>query len=198
MDKREHCIRFIRSRLPYMSEKELDFLKGFAHGLNHEGDLSEAEYMRPVLSEAEQRNADSAYRLIETVRDALAGQDGSPACCITEEGTTLPPGEKVIGERHGELVVMDISAMMELYREAGWRRVKRSDMLDGLETSGFILPRCRNPKTATICGKRAEVVYVPMILLQESAPSEEPAITAEQRAVDMTTSVEKMEEATNE
>lgn len=173
MEKREYCIRFIRSRLPYMGEKELDFLLGFTRGLTGQMPLSEAEYLRPVLSVAEQRNADSAYRLMEAVRDALFGRNGAPACCITEEGITPPPGAKVIGERHGELVSMDFSAMMELYRESGWIWVKRSDMLEGLETAGFILPRGRNPRTVTMCGKRREVVYVPMVLLQESDPCKE-------------------------
>lgn len=173
MEKREYCIRFIRSRLPYMDEKELDFLLGFTRGLTGQMPLSEAEYLRPVLSVAEQRNADSAYRLMEAVRDALFGRNGAPACCITEEGTTPPPGAKVIGERHGELVSMDFSAMMELYRESGWIWVKRSDMLDGLETAGFILPRGRNPRTVIMGGKRREVVYMPMVLLQDSKPSKE-------------------------
>ena len=179
MEKREYCIRFIRSRLPYMGEKELDFLLGFTRGLNHEAPFSEAEYLRPVLSVAEQRNADSAYRLMEAVRDALFGRNGAPTCCITEEGTTPPPGARSIGERHGELVLMDFSAMMELYRESGWIWVKRSDMLEGLETAGFILPRSRTPRTATMGGKRREVVYVPATLLQESEPNEAPAITKE-------------------
>lgn len=173
MEKREYCIRFIRSRLPYMDEKELDFLLGFTRGLTGQIHLSEAEYMRPVLSVAEQRNADSAYRLMEAVRDAISGRNGAPAYCITEEGTTPPPGAKVIGERRWELVLMDFSAMMELYRESGWIWVKRSDMMEGLETAGFILPRDRNPRTATMGGKRREVVYVPMVLLQDSKPNKE-------------------------
>ena len=65
MEKREKCIRFIRSRLPYMDEKELDFLMGFTRGVTGTMPSSDAEYLRPVLSEAEQRNADSAYRLME-------------------------------------------------------------------------------------------------------------------------------------
>lgn len=179
MEKREYCIRFIRSRLPYMGEKELDFLLGFTRGLNHEAPFSEAEYLRPVLSVAEQRNADSAYRLMEAVRDALSGRNGATACCITEEGTTPPPGARIIGKQRGEIAVLDVAAMMDVYREAGWTWVKRSDMLEGLETAGFILPRGRYPRTATMGGKRREVVYVPMVLLQESEPNETPAITKE-------------------
>lgn len=173
MKKREYCIRSIRSRLPYMSEKELDMLMGFTSGLTRGGPMSEAEYLRPVLSEAEQRNADCAYRLMEAVRNAIYGWYDTPSCYITREGTPPPPGAKVIGEQHGELAVMDIAAMLEVFHAAGWRRVKRSDMLDGLETAGFILPRNRNPRTATMCGKRREVVYVPMVLLQDSKPSKE-------------------------
>lgn len=175
MEKREYCIRFIRSRLPYMDEKELDFLLGFTRGLIRKANypFSFAEYLRPVLSVAEQRNVDSAYRLMEAVKDAIFGRSSAPACCITEEGTTPPPGAKVIGERHGELISMDFSAMMELYRESGWIWVKRSEMLEGLETAGFILPRGRNPRTARMGGKRREVVYVPMVLLQDSKPSKE-------------------------
>lgn len=179
MEKREYCIRFIRSRLPYMGEQELDFLLGFTRGVTGQTPSSDAEYLRPVLSAAEQRNADSAYRLMEAVRDALFGRKGATACCITEEGTTPTPGAKVIGERHGELVSMDFSAMMELYRESGWIWVKRSEMLEGLETAGFILPRCRNSRTATIGGKQREVVYMPMVLLQEFEPSRTPATTKE-------------------
>ena len=179
MEKREYCIRFIRYRLPYMGEKELDFLLGFTRGLNHEAPFSEAEYLRPVLSVAEQRNADSAYRLMEAVRNALSGRNGSPTCCIAEEGKAQVPGARCIGDRRGELAVLDVAAMMDVYREAGWRRGKRSDMLEGLETAGFILPRGRNPRTATMGGKRVEVVYVPMVLLQESEPNETPAITKE-------------------
>lgn len=179
MDNREHCIRFIRSRLPYMSERELGFLMGFTRGLSKNATSSEAEYMRPVLPEAKQRNVDCAYRLMESVRDALAGRNGYPACCITEEGETPEPGELVIGERLGELAVIDIAAAMYVYREAGWRRVARLDMLDGLETAGFILPRDRKSRTATIGGKRREVVYVPMALLVEVTPNETPATTKE-------------------
>ena len=173
MEKREYCIRFIRSRLPYMDEKELDFLLGFTSGLTVQIHLSEAEYLRPVLSDAEQKNADSAYRLMDAVRDALFGRNGATACYITGEGTAPQPGTKAIGERHGELAWLDVAALMDVYREAGWKRVKRSDMLDGLETAGLILPRDRNPRTATMGGKRREVVYVPMVLLQDSKPSKE-------------------------
>lgn len=180
MEKREYCIRFIRSRLPYMSGKELDMLMGFTRGLTRGEPMSEAEYLRPVLSEAEQRNADCAYRLMEAVRNAIYGWYDTPSCCITREGTPPPPGAKVIGEQHGELAVLDVASMMEVYREAGWRRVKRSDMLEGLETAGFILPRNRNPRTVTMCGRRREVVYVPMILLQEYAPSEAPATASQE------------------
>ena len=179
MEKREYCIRFIRSRLPYMGEKELDFLLGFTRGLNHKAPFSEAEYLRPVLSEAEQRNADSAYRLMESVRDALSGRGGFQACCIVEEGKAPESGVKAIGEQRGELAVLDVAALMDVYREAGWTRVKRSDMLEGLETAGFILPRGRNPRTATMAGKRREVVYVPIVLLQKSEPNETPAINKE-------------------
>lgn len=176
MEKREYCIRFIRSRLPYMGEKELDFLLGFTRGICRDSAgtiISKAEYLRPVLSETGQRNADSAYSLMETVRDSLSGRNGSTACCIAEEGKAQEPGVKVIGERRGELAVMDFPAMMELFSAEGLTRVKRSDMLDGMETAGFILPRDRNPRTATIGGKRREVVYVPMDLLQESEPCKE-------------------------
>lgn len=179
MEKREYSIRFIRSRLPYMDEKELDFLLGFTRGLTGKMPFSEAEYLRPVLSVAEQRNVDSAYRLMEAVKDAIFGRSSAPACCITEEGTTPPPGAKVIGERSGEFAVLDVAAAVELYRAVGWKRVKRSDMLEGLETAGFILPRGRNPRTATVGGKRREVVYVPMALLVEAAPNETPDTTKE-------------------
>lgn len=103
MEKREHCIRFIRSRIPYMGEKELNFLMGFIRGLNYGAPFSHAEYLRPVLSEAEQRNTDSAYRLMETVRGALAGGNGYTTCCILEGGEAQEHGAMVIGEHRGEL-----------------------------------------------------------------------------------------------
>lgn len=171
MEKREKCIRFIRSRLPYMDEKELDFLMGFTRGVTGTMPSSDAEYLRPVLSEAEQRNADSAYRLMEAVRDALTGRNDTPSFCITGEGTTPPPGAKVIGERRGEIAVLSVAALMDVCREAGWTLGKRSDMLEGMETAGFILPRDRNPRTATIGAKRLEVVYVPIVLLQKAGQS---------------------------
>lgn len=76
--------------------------------------------------------------------------------------------------------MLDIAAAMELYRAEGWKRVNRSDMLEGLETAGFILPRDRNPRTATVGGKRREVVCVPMILLQECSSSGTPATASKE------------------
>ena len=180
MDKRDYCIRFIRSRLHYMSERELDLLMGLTRGLSKNVTSSEVEYTRPVLPETEQRNVDGAYRLMESVRAALTGRNGYPACCITEDGEAPEPGSLVIGERRGELAVIDIAAAMYVYREAGYIRVKRSDMLEGLATAGFILPRNRNPRTATVGGKRCEVVYVPMILLQECSSSKAPTTASKE------------------
>lgn len=179
MEKREYCIRFIRSRLPYMGEQELDFLLGFTSGVTGQMPSSDAEYLRPVLSAVEQRNADSACRLMEAVRDALFGRNGAPACCITGDGKAQASGARIIGEQCGELAMLDVSAILDVFHAAGMKRVRRSDMLEGLETAGFILPRDRGHRTATIGGKQREVVYMPIALLHESEPSRMPATTKE-------------------
>lgn len=58
-ETRESNIRYIRAKLPFMTNEELSWLSAFVRGLGVTG-FSYQEYDRLVLSQEQQRQADRA------------------------------------------------------------------------------------------------------------------------------------------
>lgn len=58
-ETRESNIRYIRAKLPYMVNEDLELLAGIVMGFRVIG-FSLQEYERPVLSQEQQRQADLA------------------------------------------------------------------------------------------------------------------------------------------
>lgn len=157
MTEKEGHIRFIRSRLPYMDEENLRFVVNFIRGLSDFTPFpnSPAEWGRPVLSAEDQKKLDNAQLIKEGVEAAVA--DGF----IIGEA-----GQKILGELHGEAVAVAVSTLSEIMREYHYARIRKADMLEGLEYAGYILPRCCHPKTSTIGNSRKETVYIPMNMIK--------------------------------
>lgn len=57
-ETRESNIRYIRAKLPYMVNEDLELLAGIVRGFGVIG-FSLQEYERPVLSQEQQRQADT-------------------------------------------------------------------------------------------------------------------------------------------
>ena len=157
-NQREDHIRFIRSKLPKATDRELSVICSFVRALNICG-WSSAECHRPVLSAEMQERADIADMCINSIRDAL--KDG-------EYSFDVNSGEVLLGVIAGDTAILDAAEVVQIYKDAGWRHVKREIMFQGLEECGFILPRSSRPKTAVINGKRREVLYVPYQKIQEA------------------------------
>ena len=158
--KREECIRTIRSLLPYADERALERIVSIARCATRHSAFSHAEYARPVLSVEEQERADAAARCVGSICDALL--DG-------EYSFEQETGKVQLGRIDGSIAVLDASEVIWIYKDAGWRHIKRDLLFLGLEEYGFILPRSSRPKTAVINGKRREVLYVPCQKIQEVA-----------------------------
>lgn len=159
---RTERIRDIRARLPYMSEKNLEILDGFAFALvRREGYCySVAEHDRPVLEPEQQEGADRAALCMRTIADALTQTRGVMPAYI-EDGDADPATDaRCIGWAQGDLVALDVRRMMELWNDAGWKRTARASLIEWMERSGFILPRHHKPKTIMVDGERREVVYL--------------------------------------
>ena len=159
---RSDLIRDIRARLPYLSEKSLDLVDGFIRGLGHweSNGYSVAEHDRPVLEPEQQEGADQAALCMRTIADSLTMTRGLTPGYI-EDGDTDPAADaRCIGWAQGDLIVLDVRRMMELWNDAGWKRTARAYLIEWMERSGFIIPRHHKPKTIMMDGERREVIYI--------------------------------------
>ena len=77
------------------------------------------------------------------------------------------PGSKILGVLCGDVVAIDIKKMLKVFKYTGTTLYSNSDVMDGLEIAGYMLPRADRPKTALIGKTRREVIYIPMSTLQE-------------------------------
>lgn len=118
---REQYIQDIRSRIVYLPEKGLDMVHGFTRAVSKDGRLSTAEADRPVLTMEQQRCADQATCFMRAVGDALAS------------------GELPYSVSDG-VVTINVKLAFQAYLAAGWKRVKRTSMIEWLELAGYILP----------------------------------------------------------
>lgn len=159
MNAREENIRYIRSSLPYMREKDLGYVTGFIRSISKFSSfsISQAEWEQPVLSEAEQRKADNAQLVMDAVKENIKA--GSYA--IIEEGGQAADGVNVLGERHGDTVALSLGALAKINNEIWAYRLTKTAIAEALEASGIILPRSECPKSAIIMGSRKEAVYIP-------------------------------------
>lgn len=173
MESREECIRSIRSHIPYLNTSELEAIKKimltFAKNTTKHPRflMSFVEWNKPVLTETEQLKADSALFCMNAMGCAISGRCGFPRYCIIDENEMPAPGSKILGVLRGDVVAIDIKKMLKVFKYTGTTLYSNSDVMDGLEIAGYMLPRADRPKTALIGKTRREVIYIPMSTLQE-------------------------------
>ncbi|MGM9660068.1 MAG: hypothetical protein ACI3WQ_05680 [Faecousia sp.] len=159
---REEYIRSIRANIPYMSEQDLSFVDSFIRGLNSPG-FSIAEYDRPVRSLEKENEADVATSCMRTIGWSLSNDTrGVTGCFLQEEGGDQDAMDNLLGIITGDLVTLDARKVAQLYREAGWKRVKQASLWAWMEEMEYILPRSGRPKTAILNGEKREVLYMPI------------------------------------
>lgn len=159
MREREENIRYIRSNLPYMGGEDLGYVAGFIRSISEFSSFktSPAEWERPVLSEDEQQNLDSAQRVMDAVQDNIK----AGTYTVIMEGESAPGGVNILGEQHGDTVAVSLGSLWKVYNEIWGIRLTKAAIAEALEASGVILPRSEHPKSATIMGSRKEAVYIP-------------------------------------
>lgn len=154
---REEYIQDIRARLPYMPEEDLSLVYSLIGVQGHYG-YSTYEAERPVLTQDQQHQADIATLCMGCISDAI-----SQGSFHFLQGQGCEANDvNALGVVDGDVVIVDAKAAYQLYREAGWRRVKKSDLFAWMENAEYILPRSVRPKTAMLNGERREVLYMPV------------------------------------
>lgn len=157
---RKFNISYIRSLLPYMSEKDLEITRHFLDGLcgGYRADWSMAEKDRPVLTVEEQRKADKATHAMRSIGFSICPEMCGSFCITDRKDVT----DDAIGFIDGDVIVMDTRKIMEAWRENTSERIKRDSLMQLMEDAGYIIPRKKKRQTIVVNGKRREVVRVPI------------------------------------
>lgn len=179
---REEYIRSIRAAIPYMSLDDLSLVDCCIRNCGVHG-FSTAEYDRSVRSLEKEHEADLATDCMRAIGWSLSNDTrGLPLCFLQKEGG----GQNATGIQLGiiidDMVTLDARKVGQLYREAGWQRVKQATLWAWMEEMEYILPRSKYPKTATINGEKREVLYMPVKRLKPFI--EEVQIGAQRKAAE--------------
>lgn len=164
MADREFYISYIRSLLPYMSERHLEITRGFLDGLcgGYRADWSMAERDRPVLTMEEQRQADQATHAMRSIGLSICPDMCGEFCITGRDAVTAD----AIGFLDDDVIVMDVKKIVEAWKQNSEKRIKKDTLLQYMEKAGYVLPRKKKHKTIVVNGERREVVYVPVTKLR--------------------------------
>lgn len=159
---REEYIRYIRAVIPYMSVQDLSLVDSFIKCLDSHG-FSIAEHDRPVRSLEKEHEADAATDCMRAIGWSLSNDTrGLPPCFLQKEGGGQNATGIQLGIIIGDMVTLNARKVAQLYREAGWQRVKQATLWAWMEEMEYILPRSSRPKTAILNGEKTEVLYMPV------------------------------------
>lgn len=163
MCDREFYISYIRARLPYMTEQNLRMVKGFLDGLCG-GSLartSTAEHDRPVLTQEQQKQADQAANCMRSIFFSVCPHMGGEFCITHREDVTADS----IGFLDDDVIVMDSKKIMEAWKQAGEKHIKRDMLLQYMEDAGYILPH-KQRQAIIVNDDRWDAVCVPLRMLR--------------------------------
>lgn len=169
-ETRERSISYIRANIMYLPDRELNICKAIVRSMSMKTCCSwaDAEWGRPVLTMEAQKEADNAYRFMDMIGHCLAcSHSYSPACILEDVSAASPADSLVIGWNIGDLIIIDVQAVMREWRDAGYIPVKMSDMVHALDKSGYTITQHGQPKTAVRNGKRRMVVFVAPATVQD-------------------------------